>query len=337
MPKNRTLSVFVACFPYSGNSTGSSLTWPTAEWLIKTMVRLKTEKKFTSRIHQVLLNSYSDTPITLTRNLAVKDAQESNCDVLIMIDSDMHPDVHLGDHDDAVPFIDAAFDFIYDNYDKGPHVVAVPYGGTPEFENCFEFVWRRHANLGHEAPFELDQYNREEVMYLSGIQEAAAVGTGLIAYDIRAFDLINRPYFQYEWTDESASKKASTEDVQNTRDISLSGCRKLGYNPIHVAWSSWSGHLKTWCVKKPQPYTASCVAENLAKALTRPDVKDGRQVQLENILGPATNRLFEGMPPPIRVSSEGVKGVVQDSEGNFVDANGYAVHAGNENGEVPCA
>lgn len=295
MPKNRTLSIWFATFPYAGNSTGTSITWPAAQWLVQTMVRLKTDPKFTSRLHDVWLNSYADTPITMTRNLAVKDARQSGADILVMLDSDMHPDVHLGEHADAVPFMDAAFDFIYERYDRGPHVVGVPYGGSPPFENCFEFVWRRHANLGHEAPFELDQYKREEVMYLSGIQEVAALGTGIIMYDMRAFDLIEPPYFQYEWTDATASKKASTEDVQNTRDISLAGIQRLGYNPVHVAWSSWAGHLKTWCVKKPQPYTASCVSDNLAKALHRANVSDGRKVQIENVLGPATRKLFDAL------------------------------------------
>lgn len=304
MARNRTLSLWFATFPYAGNSTATSITWPACEWLVKTMVRLKTEKKFTERIHQVWLNSYADTPITMTRNLAVKDAQQAGADILVMLDSDMQPDVHQYDDPSFVPFIDAAFDFIYEHYDAGPRVVAAPYGGSPPYENCFEFLWRRYSNLGDEAPFTLEQYTREEVMYLAGIQPVAAAGTGLIAYDIRAFDLIKRPYFNYEWDDEAATKKASTEDVQNLRDISVAGMRRLNQDVVHVAWSSWAGHLKNWCVKKPQPYTTRMVSANLAKAMERPEPKDGRVYRVENLLGPQTRKLFDNMPPPLRARAD---------------------------------
>lgn len=298
MPKNRTLSILFSPLTYAGNSTSTALSWPTAEWLIKTLVRLKTEEKFTSRIHEIILLPQCDTPVTLSRNAAVREARRAGCDLLVMLDSDMHPDVHVGEDPHAVPFIDAAFDRVYEKYDEGPRFVAAPYGGTWPVQNCFEFVWRRHNN-DHNAAFELDQFHREEVMYLSGIQNAAAAPTGLIMYDMRCFDLIEPPYFRYEFTDAEEWKKASTEDVQNTRDISLVGIQKLGYNPCEIAWSSWAGHLKNSCTKKPQEFTAEMVSKSLARALQRPSLGDGRKVQLENVLGPATERLFASLGTPV--------------------------------------
>jgi hypothetical protein len=271
----RKLSLFIATFPYAGNSTGTTLCWPTALWLIKTVSRIKTDPKFTSRIHDTFINGYADTPITMTRNAAIADARWHGADLLLMLDSDMEPDVHLGEPN-SKPFMDAAFDRIYEMYDKGPRLVAAPYGGAPPHENAFEFMWSRHANLGDEAA--------EETMYMSGIQEAAACATGLIMYDMRCFDIISPPYFRYEWTDATETKKASTEDVQNTRDISLAGIQQLGYNPVEVAWDSWSGHRKNWCVKKPQVYTSESVSKNLAGALARRPIGE-RKVQLENVLG----------------------------------------------------
>ena len=280
--QKRKLSLFIAALTYSGNSTGTSLIWPAALWLIQTAVRLKTEEKFTSRIHDVRIQGYADTPVDMVRNHIVKEASQSGADVLIMLDSDMEPDCELRDDPDAVPFIDAAFDRIYSKWDDGPRFVAAPYGGTPPIENCFEFVWRKHGNVDH-APFELDQYHREEVVNLSGIQEAAAAPTGLIMYDMRCFPLIDPPYFSYEWTDGTHTKKASTEDVQNTRDISLAGCKQLGYNPVECAWSSWAGHLKVWKVGRPLIYTADSVSKNLAQALSRPPLKE-RVVECSNFL-----------------------------------------------------
>ena len=259
-----------------------------------TLVKMKTEEWFTSRVHDIIINSYADTPITMTRNAAIKDAQRAGCDAILMIDSDMKPDCMLGVDADAVPFMETAVGHIYDHYDEGPRFVAAPYCGSPPYENIFAFQWSRHANLGNEASFELRQYNREEAIYMSGIQEAAAAATGLILYDIRCFDnLIKPPYFRYEWTDETESKKASTEDVQNTRDISLAGIRQLGYNPCRIAWSSWAGHIKNWVVKKPQIYTSEMVSENLADALTRPNPREfGKKVQVENLIGGEVERLL---------------------------------------------
>src|SRR6185369_145762 len=59
----------------------------------------------------------------------------------------------------------------------------------------------------------------------------------------------------------------STEDVTNTRDISLAGCVKLGYNPVHCAWDSWIGHHKPWNVGKPQRFMAAQVGNALRRAV----------------------------------------------------------------------
>lgn len=277
MPKNRTLSVMFATFPYAGNSTGTSLNWQTSEWLTRTFVRLKTEEKFTSRMHALGMEKYADTPITLTRNKSVRDAREQGFDVLVMVDSDMGPDCRLGSDPEAVPFFDTAFDAIYSHYDRGPLVVAAPYGGCPPHENMFVFTWAAMMNGGGEAPFELRQFTREEARSFSGLHHAAALPTGLIMYDLRAFDYIDPPWFQYEWTDEYQTQKASTEDVQNTRDIGVSIQRHLGYNPLLCAWSSWAKHYKVWGVDKPAGFTVEDVSATLANALQK-DVRRADRV-----------------------------------------------------------
>lgn len=267
----RKLNIFFAFFAYAGNSTGTSEVSDIREWFTKLIIKLKTDPKFTERIGNIDMATIADTPITMNRNDAVNRAKELGSDIIVMVDSDMRPDVHLHDGSDptAKPFFDVAFDAIYQHYDKGPLVIAAPYGGCPPHENMFVFTWSAKGNLGAESPIELRQYTREEAAQLSGLQPAAALPTGLIAYDMRAFDLIEHPYFYYEWTDPRQIAKASTEDVTNTRDISLAGQAALGYNPVYCAWSSWAGHLKTWCVKKPTPYTVENVSGNLAKALVR--------------------------------------------------------------------
>lgn len=257
----RRLSVMVAFFPYAGNSTGSSMAFDVTEWFSRTLVKIKQD----DRISEIYIRSFCDTPITMTRNASVKAAQELGVDLLVMVDSDMRPDLNH----EAPPFWDTAFDEVYRHYDRGPLVIAAPYGGSPPNENMFVFKWRNRMVIGDETPFSLEQYTREEAAKMSGIQEAAALPTGLIMYDMRAFDLIEPPYFKYEWTDDTQSEKASTEDVQNTRDIGLAGITQLGYNPLYCAWDCWAGHLKVWCVGRPSLITAEFVADSLKRAVER--------------------------------------------------------------------
>lgn len=272
--QTRKLSVLVSMFPYAGNSSGSSMVYEVTDWLVRLMVKLKTEEKYTSRIDQVAYTSFNDTPITMTRNEAVKEAKAAGFDILVMVDSDMKPDMYVGDDPTAVPFFDAAFDEIYAHYDNGPLVIGAPYGGRPPHENMFVFKWSGHMNCDEETPFSLEQYSREEAVRMKGVEECAALPTGLIMYDMRAFDLIDPPYFSYEWTDETESGKASTEDVVNTRDISLAGIAQLGYNPVMCAWDSWAGHMKVWTVGRPHLMTAANVATTLRRAFLRSDKQE---------------------------------------------------------------
>jgi len=107
---------------------------------------------------------------------------------------------------------------------------------------------------------------------MSGIQECAALPTGLIMYDMRCFDVTepetdkDHPWFYYEWTDKYAANKASTEDVTMTRDLSLTGATKLGYNPVLCNWDAWAGHWKPKCVGKPVVMDAKSVGQKLRMA-----------------------------------------------------------------------
>lgn len=284
----RKLRLMFAFFPYAGNSTGSSIMFPVMEWWGETLLKLRTDPKFRPRVESVDLWWKADTPITMTRNAAVKAAQKQGVDVLVMVDSDITPDINLGREPDAVPFIEAAFNEIYDHYDRGPLVIGAPYGGAPPHENMFVFEWDSMMSAGDESHFRLRQYERSEAQRMTGIQEAAALPTGLIMYDMRSFELIDPPYFKYEWKDKTESEKASTEDVQNTRDIAISCMHVHGYNPIRCAWSSWVGHNKVWTVGKPAKYSASDVAETLVDAVRRNMYRDEKLVDAARYLETVT-------------------------------------------------
>lgn len=291
--KERKLNVAFFFFSYGGNGGIKSEVPDIREWFSRLIVDIKKD----SRIDEVFCKTIADTPITMTRNQAVVIARQQKMDVVVMVDSDINPNMHE-DLEDWKPFFPSSFDFLYRHYDQGPCVIAAPYCGNPDIhENMFVFLWRAHAERGLDTQYFLDQYTREEAALMRGIQPAAALPTGLSMYDIRAFELIE-PYhknvegilddllagtiskeeacmylggswFHYEWKDQTQSEKGSTEDVQNTRDISLAGLTKLGYNPVYCNWDSPVGHWKPWCVPgRPQQIDYHAVGYSLRRALT---------------------------------------------------------------------
>lgn len=188
MATERQLSVLIVYYPYGGNGSSSSMHPDICEWLLTTLPKIKADP----RVSGVATLPLSETPIPMTRNRSVKIARDAGYDVLLMIDSDQKPDCLLGKESDAVPFWDAAFGFIYNNYDKGPQVVGAPYCGGGPNENIFVFRWRSLETDGFadEVAIKLDAYTREEAHTMSGIHECAALPTGLIMFDVRAFELI---------------------------------------------------------------------------------------------------------------------------------------------------
>lgn len=284
----RKLSVGFAFFPYGGNGAAPAEHPAIRNWFVRTALYCKSDP----RISDVYWEDFNDTPITMTRNASVKWARENKIDVLVMVDSDNIPDLYLGSDPTAVPFFKSSFEFVYANYDKGPHVIGAPYCGHPMnadgtgSENIFVFLWRSEGNFDRnnanviEAGVSLAQMSREEASLRAGIEEVAALPTGCIMFDVRAFDLLGRDnIFDYEYVGDGGrckhcgvpkhgfrAEKASTEDVVLTRDLSLHGCIKLGYNPVFCNWDAWAGHVKPQIVGKPRVVAANAIAKELGEA-----------------------------------------------------------------------
>lgn len=245
MPK---LHVMFARFPF-----GASEHPDCADWLLPTVMKAKADP----RVGEVSHTRVDDTPITMSRNLVLKRAQDQNVDVLCMLDSDMKPDLKIRH---AVPFWDSSFDFLVNH--EGPCVIAAPYCGTPPHENVFIFRWACRQSENPNADVSLQQFTREEAQQRGGIEEVAALPTGLILIDIRALKAIKPPYFDYEYEDAPFNtKKASTEDVYFTRNLSLAGV------PQYVNWDAWAGHHKRKCVGKPTMLTCDSVREQFREAI----------------------------------------------------------------------
>lgn len=266
----RKLNVHIALPAYGGNG-GISMLRPTiAEWLVETVLKMKQDERIGDITHRV----YCDTPITMVRNRMVLDARECGADLLLMIDSDQDPDHALHEGDPySKPFWDTSFDFVYRNYDKGPHVVGAPYCGPSPVNNVYVFRWTSQRNQFLDQDIKIEPYSRGEAAIKVGMEEVAAMPTGLILFDVRVFELTepkskaDPPWFYYEWKTRYADEKCSTEDVTATRDIALAGMNALGYSPIYVNWDAWAGHSKPEIVGKPNPITTEQVNSKYRQAV----------------------------------------------------------------------
>lgn len=237
------------------------------------------------RINEILGWKLSDTPITMSRNRCVKQALAAGVDYLLMIDSDMAPDCVPG----AMPFWDVAWEFMMDRRsvekDRAagiltkyldeeclstpsetvppPATIAAPYCGPPPAELCYVFRWASLVNDEPDNRPKLSMIDRDDAARRKGIEEVAALPTGLILYDMRVFRELPPPWYRYEWGDVEETIKATTEDVYQTRNASLSGL------PQFCAWDCWAAHIKTKRVTKPNPITIRSMKGHLADAIAR--------------------------------------------------------------------
>lgn len=275
--KDRTFSLAIAGFPYGGNG-GSASEHPAVG---KYLTEVVTKAKADPRIEGIHSAQFSDTPITMTRNESVLWARSVGADFLLMVDSDMQPDCELGEDPEAKPFWDTSFDFVMEHFDEGPNVVCAPYCGPPPNSNVYVFYWNMMENDCPDAKWKMEQYGRDVAARMIGIQPVAAQPTGLILFDMRAFELTDpepyykhlrsegmdreeamrhtHPWFYYEYTDIYQSKKASTEDVTATRDLSFMGHLKFKRDVIYCNWDAWAGHVKPKIVRKPRPVDSRAI------------------------------------------------------------------------------
>lgn len=276
MATPRKYKVCVSFFPYGGNGAAPSEHPAIRNWWGKTTKMLDKHPL----VESYASADFADTPITMTRNRAVRQAIRQGFDVLVMVDSDMVPDMYL-DHVygrtaahavDAKPFMEVALDVIDQHYERGPIIIGAPYCGPPPDESPYIFTWEIFGD-GANDNLRIRMLSRQEAATAVGVAECAALPTGLIAYDLRAFQYSEpkpgdqNSWFYYTYTDQYQIEKTGTEDVMNTRDLSLAIQHHLGYNPLRVAWDCWAGHVKPWVVGKPFPTTVSQIEERFRRAV----------------------------------------------------------------------
>lgn len=225
------------------------------------------------RIDRTLHAAVDRCPTTAARNLCVKLARRQGADVLVMVDADMAP---------SADFYPRAVDFLLRRAAEGkPSVVASPYVCAPPDEGV-QVIRYASRETGHPAiDDKLTHVPREEAAQKTGVEQVAAVGTGLIAFDVRVFDRVTEPYFRYQYEDEAETAVSCTEDVYLTRDLTNAG---VG---VFVDWDSWSGHAKTKVCGKPHLIPLADVPLRLmreAKAQLRPEAGPEPAAKIERQL-----------------------------------------------------
>lgn len=279
------VDVLVAQFCYAGNGGVAAILPELGTWLVSLCQTLSKD----DRVGRVHVKRYGDVPLTMERNRVVRDAIDGKYDLIVMLDSDNIPDLYLGKRAWSKAFWDSSFEFAFERLLRGvPSVVCAPYCGPPPHpvnggeENVYVFHATSNRSGGASPFHRFEAYTREHASQMRGIQEIAAGPTGCILYTTSAFDLMQfdrRPiaqiladyrsglmnaeecqrsiqkqsYFFYEYTDQFQTRKASTEDVTNTREIAMAGQLKHGEPVVFCNWDAWAGHMKPMCVGMPEP------------------------------------------------------------------------------------
>jgi hypothetical protein len=234
------------------------------------------------RISDIIPWRKSSTPITMVRNLCIREAIQENCDYVLMIDNDMAPD----SEPDGEPFWHTAWSFMmarrareavncadikpeWFNFDEWwkrfpPCATAAPYCGDPPREQPYAMRWKELGGTDDvDGHFKMTYVDRHDAARRTGIGEAPAMPTGLILYDTRLFYYLPPPWFDYEYEDGYQTERVTTEDVYQTRNMSLLGM------PVYCAWDCWSGHWKPKLVRKPRPIAVETVRGSLREAFEK--------------------------------------------------------------------
>lgn len=298
-----TVDIFVASFAYGGNG-GVSMQLPIlGDWWAKTYHEMMSD----DRIGRLKKQTFADTPITMTRNEAVKIAEQEGFDFILMLDSDNHPDLYLGRSVHAKPFWKSSFDFAYERLLAGlPTAIFAPYCGPPPHpvgggeEVIYAFDWEQYESDDAHSGFHLRMPSRTDAARRVGIHPAGAGPTGVILYSLTAQKLIGHPKYKYEWSDKTESQKDTTEDCYNTREISLAGWLKHKTDVLFCNWDAWAGHHKPKVVGKPVVTTIDSISEHFKQA-----VKDNVQSG-ERIMRVDFTKNAEEPARPSRAASNGI-------------------------------
>ncbi len=301
------VKVLIALFAYSGNGGIPGTIPEVAVWLAETATMLAKDE----RVANVATITLCDTPITMTRNRAIKMAQSGGFDMLLMLDSDNEPDGYYGKCPNAKRFMDVGFTFAYDRLTQGkPTVIAAPYCGPPphpigggEGEVPYLFEWMNDSSEEKVFGYRLHRLNRNEAARMTGIKPIAALPTGVCLFTTNAFEGMSVPYFAYEMNADHTDK-LSTEDVYATRNISLFWHSKINEDVVFAACDSWALHHKVKKVGRPELLSVNAVHQDLQSRYLESAGYGERLAEIDFTEGKSEMRFVEAEQLPASVATE---------------------------------
>lgn len=266
--------LMLARFPYGGEERTEIV-----DWVASAQLWAQREP----RVSSLLQWHVNDTPITMCRNRAVRQAIAQDVDFLIMIDSDMAPDI-----DRSNPFLPVAFEYAVGRYHEAPTIVAAPYCTAPPDELPTMGRWRTNRD---GAKIKADLYTREEALGFHGILPVPLLGTGLMLIDMRVFTgfkgvKLPTPWFDYEWRDHYQDEKVTTEDMFFSRNVSMVFAG-IGIEVNFVAWDCWSYHVKKCAIGKPMDMTPLALHTLLKAEEPHIEIASGKRVVAEPAIAQA--------------------------------------------------
>ena len=199
--------------------------WERAEvgtWLVECYCQVLQRKVPVQRLEHGTMDCF---PHHAARNSTAKVMLAESFGILFMVDHDMVP---------SPSFFRRAVGFLSEH--NGPILLGSPYRtGAPN----------RWVEVCIEEDGLASRVSCKEAAQLRGIKEVAGVGTGLVAINRAAFELVEPPYFDFEFTDASKEVIAWGEDHHFCRKLIAAGGK------VMCDWESWSGHAKIEVVEKP--------------------------------------------------------------------------------------
>lgn len=195
-----------------------------------------------SRIENTVNLWLDHAPVYAARNLAVKAAKAHQAHFLCMIDAkDMHPQFFP----QAPQFWDKAFDFAYCS--SQPCVISAPTRLRNGMVNIHkERVDSTGKHLVMQRPAECE--------HKRGMEQVPGAGSGLMLVDMRVFDSLKPPYFDFAYDPDKCHVLAG-EDIAFT-----SRCTEAGI-PVYAAWDCRAGHWKEALIGWAEPKSRILTAE----------------------------------------------------------------------------
>ena len=191
-----------------------------SDWLVESFL----QKRPQDQLSTISLDYF---PTTTARHKAVVEARRRSVDLLCMIDHDMVPVPGSG-------YLNRAAEFLAT---RPCAMVGYPYrSGWPEWATN---VWRETAG-GNRV-----RVSNEESAGLTATERVGQMGLGLVIVGMACFDMLQLPYFDYQYGQDFSELTAS-EDIYFTRNLTLAG------GEVYCDWSRWVGHAKVDVVGRPE-------------------------------------------------------------------------------------